>query len=205
MSVFVKICGMTQAADVEAAVAAGADALGFVFADSARRVTPGQAVALAKAIPDGVLRVAVMRHPSDAEWQAVLDTFVPDVLQTDARDFGTLAVPRSVRRWPVLREGAVDTLPEGEFVYEGGASGQGSTVDWEVAAEIAGRTSPAQRMILAGGLGPDNVATAIAKVRPFGVDASSGLESAPGCKDPQRMAAFVRAAKSAIIESRTRG
>ena len=201
MSVFVKLCGMTREADVDAAIAAGADALGFVFAESPRRVTAVRAAELAARMPEGILRVAVMQHPTAAEWREVLETFAPDVLQTDAEDFAGLDVPRSLRRWPVLREGiaAADTLPEGEFVYEGGRSGQGRSVDWNIASELARGGLPTRRMVLAGGLGPDNVAEAIAQVRPWGVDASSGLESAPGRKDPQRMAAFVRAAKSVNI------
>ena len=194
MTLMVKICGLRNAADVGAAVEAGANALGFVFADSVRRVEPAEASHAVEALPDGVLRVAVMRHPSNAEWQAVLDGFAPDVLQTDAEDYAELDVPESVR-WPVYREGKiVDTasMPQ-EFLYEGSKSGAGETVDW-ARAEVIAREG---NMLLAGGLSPDNVAAAIAAVRPWGVDVSSGVESAPGRKDPQKINEFIKAARAA--------
>ena len=101
MSLLVKICGMTDAEAVQAAVGAGADAVGFVFAESPRRVTPEQARSIATFVPEGVLRVAVMLHPDDDAWQEVLEVFGPDVLQTDARDFEALDVPAHVQRWPL--------------------------------------------------------------------------------------------------------
>ena len=87
MSLLVKICGMTDEQAVDAAVSAGADAVGFVFAESPRRITPQQARSISKDISPGVLRVAVMLHPDNDEWQEVLDVFQPDVLQTDAGRF----------------------------------------------------------------------------------------------------------------------
>jgi phosphoribosylanthranilate isomerase len=193
MSVLVKICGMTEAGAVDAAMRAGADALGFVFAASVRRVTPAQARSIASDISSHVLRVAVMQHPTQDEWREVLDLFQPDVLQTDASDFDYLDVPTHIRRWPVVREGdRVAALPE-EFVYEGRRSGQGETVDWERAAMLARRGN----MILAGGLSVANVAEAIARVRPYGVDVSSAVESAPGEKDQHEVRAFINAARAA--------
>lgn len=198
VSLMVKICGLTEAEDVAAAVDAGADALGFVFAESPRRVTPEQAAGISRDVPRHVLRVAVMQHPGQEDWQAVAKVFAPDVLQTDAGDYASLDVDADVRRWPVYREHGVavpDPAPA-EYVYEGAASGQGRTVDWRRAADIAIN----ERMILAGGLGPDNVADAVAAVRPWGVDASSSLEREPGRKDPARMTAYVAAAKAAARE-----
>ena len=195
MSLVVKICGLKSATDVGAVVAAGANAAGFVFADSVRRVAPEEARAAAGALPAGVLRVAVMKHPTNTEWQAVLEGFAPDVLQTDAEDYAELDVPVTVRRWPVYREGKiVDTasMPR-EFLYEGQRSGAGETVDWARAAVVA-RDG---RMLLAGGLSPANVAAAITAVRPWGVDVSSGVESAPGVKDPQKIHDFIKAARAA--------
>lgn len=198
MSVLVKICGLTEAADVAAAVDAGADALGFVFAPSKRRVTPERAAAISEQVPDSVLRVAVMLHPEPGEWRHVADIFRPDVLQTDAEDFPALDVADSIRRWPVFREGYAQTAkPSGaEYVYEGAKSGQGETVDWTQAAALAQRGG----MILAGGLGPNNVAAAIRAVHPAGVDASSSIERAPGRKSAEKMQAYVAAAKAAAIE-----
>ncbi len=195
MSVFVKICGLRNQADVEAAVEAGADAVGFVFAESVRRVTPDEAAKAAEAAPEGVRRVAVMRRATLEDWRRVLVEFVPDILQTDIEDFVDLDVPDSVERWPVIREGhhALDKGLPGTFLYEGTESGTGETVDWQDAAAIAARG----RMVLAGGLSPDNVADAIAEVNPWGVDVSSGVESEPGKKDPELIKRFIDTARAA--------
>lgn len=194
MGCFVKICGLAHASGVQAAVKAGADALGFVFAASTRRVTARQAALLASRVPASIKRVAVMQHPDAELWREVESIFCPDVLQTDAEDFNYLDVPAEIERWPVLREGGEPLLapPAGVFVYEGRTSGGGEVVDWRVAAGLAGRG----RMILAGGLSADNVADAIAAVQPFGVDVSSGVESSPGVKDPELIRRFVAAVRA---------
>ena len=193
MSVLVKICGIKEERHVNAAIDAGADALGFVFAKSPREVTPSDAASISANVPAHILRVAVMLHPTNEEWQKVLSGFSPDVLQTDAEDFASLDVPDSVRKWPVFREGGEDPAAGDTYVFEGKKSGHGETVDWSRAATIA----EDGRMILAGGLFADNVAEAIATVRPLGVDVSSGVESAPGQKDIQLIKKFVSAAKAA--------
>jgi phosphoribosylanthranilate isomerase len=193
MSVFVKICGLRSQEDVSAAIAAGADAVGFVFASSVREISPADAAAISKSVPPHVKRVAVMLHPANDEWQAVLKVFSPDVLQTDAEDFALLGVPDSVGRWPVYREGRSEPDTQATYVFEGAKSGQGETVNWSSAARIAERG----HMILAGGLAAHNVADAIATVRPFGVDVSSAVESAPGQKDIELINEFVSAAKAA--------
>ena len=100
---FVKICGLSSKKHVQTAVAAGADAVGFVFADSVRQVEPAHAAAISKAVPATVKKVAVMLHPSNDEWRAVLSEFAPDVLQTDAEDFAGLDVTAGIECWPVLR------------------------------------------------------------------------------------------------------
>lgn len=195
MRLLVKICGLQSAADVAVATDAGADAIGFVFAESPRRVTPAVARAAASAAPATVKRVAVMRHPSNAEWQSVLEGFAPDVLQTDALDFADLDVPESIERWPVLREGVdlIDDALPATFLYEGRHSGKGETVDWQRAGEVARRGN----MILAGGLRASNLAAAVRTVRPFGVDVSSAVEASPGHKDPQLIRDFIQAARAA--------
>ena len=192
---FVKICGLTNELHVQVAVEGGADAVGFVFADSVRRVEPLQAARIASLVPETVKRVAVMLHPSNEEWQAVFRDFVPDVLQTDVADFQNLDVPNSVESWPVHREGnrVSGTVFSGTYLYEGARSGSGETVDWSRAAELA----KVGNMILAGGLSVGNVAEAISIVRPFGVDVSSAVESAPGEKDSQLIREFIIAAKAA--------
>lgn len=194
MTCLVKICGMRHIESVRAAVDAGADALGFVFTESPRRVSARQAALIASRVPQRVLRVAVMRHPSVEQWREVETIFCPDVLQTDAEDFDYLDVPADIVRWPVLREGTAGTGPLPEvFVYEGASSGRGEQVDWHAAAGLARKG----RMILAGGLDSNNVAAAIATVRPFGVDVSSSVESAPGVKDPELIRHFIAAVRAA--------
>ena len=195
MSTFIKICGLRDAESVAAAVKAGADAVGFVFAKSVRQVSPAQAQSISQTVAQDVQRVAVMRHPTNAEWQDVLDTFAPDVLQTDIEDFEQIDVPEHIEKWPVIREGSAAANGElaGVFVYEGKVSGAGATVDWSLAAGIAARG----RMILAGGLTPGNVAVAIAAASPWGVDVSSGVESRPGHKDRHLIEAFIGAVRAA--------
>lgn len=193
MSLLIKICGLRDRRDVANAVEAGAGALGFVFAESHRKVTPAIARSISEHVPGDVKRVAVMLHPADDEWQDVLETFKPDVLQTDAGDFDDLEVPSSVECWPVFREGQSRPDTPGTYVYEGPKSGQGETVNWSAAAELA----RSGRMVLAGGLSAENVATAIRTVRPFGVDVSSAVESAPGQKDSALIREFISVAKAA--------
>ncbi len=193
MSVFVKICGLRNSEHVKAAIDAGADAVGFVFAESVRRVTPAEAATISVNVPSHIKRVAVMLHPTNDEWQEVLRGFAPDVLQTDAKDFASLDVPDSIERWPVFREGKGQPEARNTYVYEGKKSGQGETVDWSRAATIACDG----HMILAGGLAAVNVAAAIATVRPYGVDVSSAVETAPGQKDVRMINEFVSAAKAA--------
>lgn len=196
---FVKICGLRTKDDVAAAVDAGADAVGFVFhPKSVRNIEPANAMNAAAGIPRHVQRVAVMRHPSNDEWQSVLRGFDPEVLQTDADDFESLDVPEHIECWPVHREkvtGPIRLSRKGPvtFLFEGAQSGAGETVDWVLAAEAARNG----RMILAGGLDASNVAEAITTARPFGVDVSSGVESAPGVKDATLIREFVTAAKAA--------
>ena len=101
---FVKICGLNSPEAVAAAVEAGANALGFVFAQSPRQVTPEQAVELTRDLPAGIARVAVMLHPAAEEWNAVRDVFSPDWLQTDAEDFAALEIPDHVGCFPVYRD-----------------------------------------------------------------------------------------------------
>lgn len=195
MSLLVKICGLGNAADVQAAIDAGVDAVGFVFAESPRKILPSKASAAISNLARDVKTVAVMRHPSNAEWQNVLDVFQPDILQTDIEDYEALSVPDTVLRWPVIRESNVNT--EGElpaiFLYEGVNSGKGETVDWARAREIALRG----KMILAGGLDAQNLHEAVSIVKPYGVDVSSAVESAPGIKDHQLIREFVQAARAA--------
>jgi len=194
MRVFVKICGLSTPGAVSAAVTAGADAIGFVFAESPRRVTPKRARELCQDLSPVVIRVAVMRHPSAKEWRAVAEQFEPDWLQTDAGDFAGIDVAESFGRLPVYRDSPLPgTVGDGPVLFEAAVSGQGALADWQMAARLA----RGRQLVLAGGLTPDNVGEAIATVRPWGVDVSSGVESKRGVKDPGRIAAFFQAVREA--------
>lgn len=191
---WIKVCGLTTPEAVRAAAESGVDAIGFVFAPSKRQVTPSQAKQLSTLAPPQVLKVAVMLHPSQAQLDEVLAQFLPDVLQTDAQDFADLRLPRSVRRLPVYRNLAASAgTPPNRMLYEGAVSGAGTKADWTAAASVARQVE----LVLAGGLTPNNVADAVRTVRPFGVDVSSGVEATPGIKDPDKIHAFVSAARAA--------
>lgn len=197
VAIWVKICGLTTREAVEAAVAAGADAVGFVFAPSRRQVTATQATQLAQGVPRRIPRVAVMLHPTQSQLDEMWSGFRPDVLQTDLEDLETLRVPMGLGVMPVVRN-AVGLKPDlrpkhTRILFEGPVSGIGSTSDWHSAAQLARST----QLVLAGGLNATNVADAIAAVRPFGVDISSGVEASPGVKDPDRIHEFVRRARAA--------
>jgi phosphoribosylanthranilate isomerase len=199
LSLLIKICGLTEPAAVAAAIDAGADALGFVFAPSPRQVSPRQAGMLCRDLPEEMLRVAVMLHPHPDDWKQVRDEFWPDWLQTDAEDFANLDLPPDCKPMPVFRDQMLrsKTLPDTwppQLVFEGARSGIGQTADWSVAAAIAART----RLLLAGGLNPANVGEAVRQVRPWGVDVSSGVESAPGKKDPGLIEQFISQARAAL-------
>ena len=138
---WIKICGMTTPEAVAAALEAQVDAIGFVFAESPRRLTPQCAVALAAAARGRVRCVAVTRHPQQAALDEILSVFAPDLLQTDAADFGTLRVPESLGRLPVLRAGeALPASLPGRVLFEGPASGTGLPGDWNTARVLALRT-----------------------------------------------------------------
>ena len=235
---FVKICGLTSAAAVAAAVEAGADAIGFVFAPSPREIAPEAAAALCADVPRGIVRVAVMHHPAPDHWRRVLGEFAPDWLQTDAEDFAAIELPQQCAALPVYREGTtpfarrksdaerrdgIDPAASGRLqgppkaeaepelrsrvvnpgdslrtraprqplparlLFEGTQSGTGRASDWDEARALASATE----LVLAGGLHAGNVAAAVARVRPFGVDVSSGVERSRGQKDPAMIKEFV--------------
>ena len=186
---FVKICGLNSPEAVEAAVAAGADAIGFVFAESPRQVTPEQAKALCAGVPPQITRIAVMRHPHKEQWERVLEIFEPNWLQSDAEDFRWINLPKTCAALPVYRDSnapADSDLPD-RLLFEGTHSGSGRVADWDEANGLA----HVAEVILAGGLTAANVADAVSFVRPWGVDVSSGVERAPGEKDPDKIKEFV--------------
>lgn len=187
---WIKICGMTTPEAVEACLTAGVDAIGFVFAESVRQVTPLRAASLAAPARGRVVCTAVTRHPTQQLIDEVIAVFEPDLLQTDSDDLHRLRLPPRLPLLPVFRKRAQDLPPR--FLFESHASGSGTTADWSVASQLAARSE----LILAGGLNAANVATAIATVNPFGVDVSSGVEERPGIKSPTEIMRFVSAARS---------
>jgi phosphoribosylanthranilate isomerase len=194
---FIKICGMTTPVAVDAALSCEVDAIGFVFAPSVRQVNTRQANELAAPARHRAACVAVTRHPTRAQIAEILRDFKPDILQTDIDDIETLGLPASLSVLPVMRPGPqrACVLP-GRLLFEGPVSGSGQTADWDMAAELALRS----QVILAGGLNPVNVGIAVRRVRPFGVDVSSGVEEAPGVKNSEKIEQFVAAARIAALE-----
>ena len=192
---WIKICGMTTPDAIATALEAGADAIGFVFAESPRQLTPEAATQLARPARGRVRCVAVTCHPAQGALDEVLRVFRPDVLQTDEGDFASLALPASLERLPVIRggDGHPAHLPA-RVLFEGPASGSGTTSDWSAARRFARHA----QLVLAGGLDAGNVGEAIAAVRPFGVDVSSGVEARPGVKSPLKIMQFVTAARAAV-------
>jgi phosphoribosylanthranilate isomerase len=199
---WIKICGVTTAAAVTAALEARVDAIGFVFARSVRELTPAAAVALARAARGRVRCVAVTHHPTQAAVDEIVREFVPDLLQSDAEDFATLCLPAALETLPVVRAGSAAPMPlPARILFEGPASGRGAVSDWSAAGELARRT----RLVLAGGLNAANVGTAIAQVQPCGVDVSSGVEELPGIKSPAAIMSFVVAVRAACATALTAG
>jgi phosphoribosylanthranilate isomerase len=194
MTLWVKVCGLRTLEAIDAAIDAGADAVGFVFhAGSPRSLAPDAARALAQRVPLGIERVVVFRHPSQALLDAAIEAVRPDCVQTDANDFDALTVPVQCERLPVYRSGDAPREPSSaRFLYEGARSGAGERADWTEAARLATHGA----LVLAGGLDVHNVAEAVRTVRPFGVDVSSGVERARGEKDPPLIREFVKTARA---------
>ena len=193
---WIKICGMTTAAAVAAALEVHVEAIGFVFARSVRELVPESAAALARPARGRVRCVAVTRHPTQAAVDEIVRVFAPDLLQSDAEDFATLRLPAALETLAVVRDGgALPLPPPGRILFEGPVSGRGAVSDWTVAAALARRT----QLVLAGGLNAVNVAAAITRVQPFGVDVSSGVEERPGVKSPAAIVSFVEAVRSACV------
>lgn len=189
---FVKICGVTRPEDARAAVEAGADAIGVVMAsDSPRCCTVEQARAVFAAVPPGVLRV-VVSHTGSAEGLADCLAAGPDALQLSR----PIAVPASAGVAVIRVVAPGDPVPAGcAMVIVDASHGRGEPYDPAYARGVVA-ASPVP-VLLAGGLSPGSVESAIREVRPFGVDVASGVEASPGVKDPDKVRAFVRAARRA--------
>jgi phosphoribosylanthranilate isomerase len=207
----IKICGITTPAALDAAAEAGADAIGFVFAPSIRHIDVSQALHLSKYSSPHLKIVAVFRNPPVDLVARVLDELPIAWVQSDVEDHALIAphLPHGTFFRPVYRDapdlaarvqrGSELGLNDGPVLVEGQRSGSGTVPDWPRIAALPHHL----RVVLAGGLSSTNVAGAIRMVRPIGVDTSSGVESAPGVKDPGRIRAFVRAARAAEREHMT--
>jgi phosphoribosylanthranilate isomerase len=200
--VFVKICGITNEEDALLAVAMGADAVGFVFAPSPRQIAVTQARDIARRLPPEVMTVGVFRDEAASRVVEIVNAAGLHAVQLHGHE--TPAEGRWIRQrvqFLVQAFGAGDRMLDRIDDYEAadavmidsGVPGSGQVFDWA----LAERLPIGRRVILAGGLTPDNVAEAVERVRPWGVDVSTGVEREPGRKDVSRLLRFVTAAKDA--------
>jgi phosphoribosylanthranilate isomerase len=203
MKTQVKICGVTNVADALAAAEAGADMIGLMFYDqSPRHITLATAVEISRALPAFVLRVGVFVNPQEAlvtraigECNLSLLQFHGDETSEFCTQFGLMSMKAiRVRDAESLKQ--LENFQTDAFLLDAhsksGLGGTGEKFNWDLAVEAQKFGKP---IFLAGGLTPENVAEAVRKVRPFAVDVSSGVESAPGKKEHAKVKAFIQAAK----------
>ena len=205
MSVIVKICGITNLADAQTAVEAGADALGFIFyPGSPRYVVPEAAAEIISQLPPYIVKVGVFVNPSEEQVLSASNLAQLNILQFHGDEppgfclqFGLM----SMKAFRVSGPETLDELPNYptdawllDAYTPGALGGTGEKFDWDLARQARGLGRP---IFLAGGLTPENVGAAIAQVRPYGVDVSSGVEISPGRKDPEKVRRFITAAKKA--------
>lgn len=201
----IKICGITRIEDAKAAADAGADAVGLVFYDkSPRNISIDHAVAISSSLPPFVTRVAVFADPEPGLVYSVIREVAPDCLQFHGRELSRQCsmFERPYIKAVRMEAGSNPRQEEAEHQaacallldtwHSDAAGGSGLSFDWSLVPEGLGKP-----VILAGGLHAGNVGEAIRRVRPFAVDVSSGVESAPGVKDPARISAFVEAVRNA--------
>ncbi len=195
----VKICGITRPDDALAAVTAGAQAIGFVFwPGSPRAITAEAARVVVRMLPPFVTTVGVFVNQTLAQIQRTVERSGISVVQLHGDEAPELAEALSV---PVIKAvsqvtQALDAWPDRVTLLVDAhdpvrRGGTGQTADWDAAAQLARQ----RRIVLAGGLNAGNVAAAVAHVRPFGIDVSSGVESAPGIKDVGKIGDLFRALK----------
>ncbi len=202
---FVKICGITTEEDALLAVALGADAVGFVFAPSSRQVAPARVRDIVRRLPPEILTVGVFRNELPARVIEIVDEARLGGAQLHGRE------SPSDTKWVAERVGVcikafpagVDALERADdygadsILIDSPKPGSGEVFDWSLAEGAPSH----RRVILAGGLDPNNVAEAIDRVRPWGVDVSTGVEVAPGQKDPRKLRLFIANAQAAAPET----
>jgi phosphoribosylanthranilate isomerase len=200
-----KICGITRVEDALVAAEAGADAIGLVFyAKSPRAVTVAQARTIIDALPPFVTTVGLFVDADRDELRRILDVLPLDLLQFHGDETAAACEALGRPYLKALRVRPGDDIGARIEPYASAAGilldtyvpgvpgGTGEAFDWSLVP--AGLAKP---IILAGGLGPDNVASAIARVRPYGVDVSGGVEASKGIKDAEKVRAFLRAVRAA--------
>jgi phosphoribosylanthranilate isomerase len=198
----VKICGITNLEDALAAVDAGADALGFVFVEqSPRCVSPQKAAAIIAKLPPFVQTVGLFVDAEQERINWLTDFCGLDLVQLhgdEDPDFCAGIRRRIIKVFRVKDAASMSSLDRyqvASYLLDAWSpdahGGTGSSFDWSLAREVAGNRS----VILAGGLNPGNVSEAVDMVRPYGVDVSSGVESSPGKKDPEKVKSFINAVK----------
>jgi phosphoribosylanthranilate isomerase len=202
--VFIKICGITNEQDALLAVALGADALGFVFAPSPRQVAPSKVREIVRRLPSEIVTVGVFR---DELPKRIIDIMQEAHLQgAQLHGHESLLIASEVSnavRFSIkaVVAGSPDASRANDFVcdailVDGLSPGSGEVFDWGLMNEIP----LGLRLILSGGLNPENVAEGIDRVRPWGVDVSSGVEKSHGLKDPVKMRQFIANARAAARE-----
>lgn len=202
----VKICGITNLEDALAAVDSGADALGFVFFPaSPRHISPDEATAIIRRLPPFVQTVGLFVNDDLETVNATADRCGLDMVQLhgdEPPDFCGGVRRRVIKAFRVQDASTLDTI--GTYRVSAclldawsplARGGTGETFNWDIAAQAV---RDGRRIILAGGLTPDNVADAVRQVRPYAVDVSSGVEAAPGKKDPMAVRMFITSARQTL-------
>lgn len=206
-NIWIKICGITRQRDALLAAELGADAIGLNFSPaSPRAVTVDQACAVLQGKPAGMEVIALFVNPSATEVQSVIDTGLIDYLQfhgDESAEFcQSFAMPymKAFRVKPgedlnamISQYGSAELILLDSY-DEKAPGGTGKVFDWQQAESLA--TSKDIKLVLAGGLNPDNIQRAIKQVKPYGIDVASGVEQSPGIKDPQKMKLLIEGARS---------
>lgn len=200
---FVKICGTTTEEDALLAVAMGADAVGFVFAPSTRQVAPGAVRDIVRRLPPEILTVGVFRDEAPERVVDIVHRTGLRAAQLHGRETPEQSawvharVPVLLKAFAAGDPGLAQAPGHGADIVlvDGADPGSGQVFDWSL---TDGVPAGVRRVVLAGGLHAGNVAAAITRVRPWGVDVVSGVEASPGHKDPRALRAFVSAARAAL-------
>ncbi|WP_030542411.1 phosphoribosylanthranilate isomerase [Streptomyces albus] len=197
---FVKVCGLRTEEDVDTAVRAGGDAIGFVFADSPRRVDVPTALRLARRVPEEVLTVGVFRNQPLPDVRSIANITGIRGVQLHGREDRAYFDALKTGGWSLIRGTAFrDRVPRcgamGEDLLLLDAPVPGAGVPWDWTRKRF--TAPGEKWLLAGGLDQHNVTAAIRATGPWGVDVSSGVESSRGVKDPELIVSFIKAARAA--------